>query len=90
MSGDTSKAAPLMFSFPGDDQKNRALLKVSGSDWSKPQSFNALGSSYEVSLPAQNGRGEMKFGVTVSQGEGKVIRTTSHMVIIPLMICSIN
>lgn len=61
-----------MFSFPSDDQKNRALLKVTGSDWSKPQSFNALGSNYEVTLPTVSGRGEMKLGVTVSQGEGKV------------------
>lgn len=60
-----------MFSFPSDDQKNRALLKVGEMGWSKPQSFNALGSTYEVAVPASSGRGEMRLGVTVSQGEGK-------------------
>lgn len=61
-----------MFSFANADQKNRALIKVGDSGWSQPQSFNALGSNYDVSLPSSSGRGEMQVGVTISQGEGKV------------------
>jgi len=83
LQGDTSKALPMMFSFPSDDQKNRAMLKVADSGWSKPQSFNALGSTYEVSVPAQSGRGEMYLGVTVSQGEGKVELTCRLIFVIP-------
>jgi len=71
-SGEAQHATPFMFSFPSDDQKNRALLKLGDSSWSKPQSFNALGSNYDVTLSSSVGRGEMQVGVTVSQGEGKV------------------
>lgn len=73
LTSDTSKATPFMFSFPTDDQKNRALLKLGDSNWSKPQSFNAIGSAYNVTIPSASGKAEMQVGVTVSQGEGKVI-----------------
>jgi len=69
---ESSKAIPFMFSFPTDDQSNRASIKVGDSQWSKPQSFDAIGSTYDVSVPAAGGRSEMQLGVTVSQGEGKV------------------
>lgn len=72
VNSDVSKAAPFMFSFPTDDQKNRALVKLGDSGWSKPQSFNAIGSAYDFTVPSPNGRAEMHLGVTVSQGEGKV------------------
>jgi len=68
------RATPLMFSFPTDDQKNRALIKIGDSEWSKPLSFNAIGSTYEATVPSSNGRSEMHLGVSVSQGEGKVGR----------------
>jgi vacuolar protein sorting-associated protein 13A/C len=65
------KALPYLYSYPTDDRKNRSLLKIGDSAWSKPQSFDALGSSYEVVLPAAAGRSEMHIGVDVSEGEGK-------------------
>jgi len=69
---ESSKATPFMFSFPTDDQSNRASIKVGDSQWSKPQSFDAIGSTYDVAVPAAGGRSEMQLGVTVGQGEGKV------------------
>ena len=69
---DTRKAQPFMFSFPTDDPKNRALLKIDDSAWSKPQSFDAIGSNYSVALQSSNGRSEMHVGVSVEEGEGKV------------------
>ncbi|KAF2089652.1 vacuolar protein sorting-associated protein 13 [Saccharata proteae CBS 121410] len=68
---DGRRATPFMFSFPTDDQKNRALIKVGDSNWSKPQSFDAIGSSYDVTLASTQGRAEMHAGVTVEEGEGK-------------------
>ncbi|KAK5015737.1 Vacuolar protein sorting-associated protein 13, partial [Cryomyces antarcticus] len=65
------KDVPFMFSFPTDDRKNRALIKVGNSDWSKPQSFDAIGATYDVSLASSTGRSEMHIGVTVEEGEGK-------------------
>lgn len=66
------KAKPFMFSFPTDDQKNRALIKVGESEWSKPLSFNAIGSQYSAGVPAPTGKAEMQIGVSIAQGEGKV------------------
>ena len=66
------KAKPFMFSFPTDDQKNRALIKVGDSSWSKAQSFDAIGSEYNVQVPSSSGKSEMHVGVSVMQGEGKV------------------
>ena len=68
---ETGKALPYLYSYPTDDRKNRSLLKIGDSAWSKPQSFDALGSSYEAVLPAASGRTEMHMGVSVSEGEGK-------------------
>jgi vacuolar protein sorting-associated protein 13A/C len=68
---DGAKAKPLMFSFPTQDKKNRALIKVGDSDWSKPQSLDAIGSDYAVALPSTKARSEMHMGVSVSEGEGK-------------------
>jgi vacuolar protein sorting-associated protein 13A/C len=69
---EAQKAKPFMFSFPTDDRKNRALLKVGDSEWSKPQSFDAIGSTYSVALNSSTGRQEMDIGVSVEEGEGKV------------------
>ncbi|KAI9725458.1 MAG: hypothetical protein M1828_003129 [Chrysothrix sp. TS-e1954] len=68
---DTGRARPFMFSFPTDDQKNRALLKVGDSAWSKPQSFNAIGSDFSVSVSSAAGKSSMQVGVAIAQGEGK-------------------
>ncbi|RDI80750.1 putative arabinogalactan endo-beta-1,4-galactanase A [Venturia inaequalis] len=68
---DGTKVKPFMFSFPTDDRKNRALLKVGDSEWSKPQSLDAIGSTYSVTLNSSAGRQEMDVGVSVEEGEGK-------------------
>lgn len=65
------KALPYMFSFGADDQRNRALLKVGESDWSKPQSFDAIGSNVEVVLPSKSKNTEIHIGINIEAGEGK-------------------
>ncbi|KAL9059489.1 MAG: hypothetical protein Q9162_001187 [Coniocarpon cinnabarinum] len=69
--GRPERAKPFMFSFPTDDQKNRALVRVGDSDWSKPQSLNAIGTQYSATVPSPNGKSEMQLGVSITQGEGK-------------------
>jgi vacuolar protein sorting-associated protein 13A/C len=68
---DARKAAPFMFSFPTDDRKNRAAIKIGESAWSQPVSFDAIGAAVDVKLPAESGRAEMHAGLTVREGEGK-------------------
>ncbi|TQS37082.1 hypothetical protein Golomagni_02454 [Golovinomyces magnicellulatus] len=65
------KALPFMFTFSGDDQRNRAILKVGESSWSRPQSFDAIGSTIEVVLPSATKNTEIHVGITVRAGEGK-------------------
>ncbi|KAI1654139.1 vacuolar protein sorting-associated protein 13 [Daldinia decipiens] len=65
------KALPFMFSYANDDQRNRTLLKIGDSDWSKPQSFDAIGSTTEIVLPSSKKDSEIHVGVTVEPGEGK-------------------
>lgn len=69
--GANHKALPYMFSYPSDDKKNRANLKVGGSSWSKPQSFDAIGSTSEVILPSSDSKTELHIGMSVAEGEGK-------------------
>lgn len=69
---ESGKPQPFMFSFPTDDKKNRALIKVDDTLWSKPLSFDAIGSSYSVVLPSSSGRIEMHIGVHIEEGQGKV------------------
>ncbi|KAF2103644.1 vacuolar protein sorting-associated protein 13 [Rhizodiscina lignyota] len=68
---EASKPLPFMFAFPTEDRKNRALIKIGDSQWSKPQSFDAIGSTYSVCLQSQSGRTEMHAGIKVEEGEGK-------------------
>jgi vacuolar protein sorting-associated protein 13A/C len=65
------KAVPYLYSYPTDDRKNRSMLKVGDSGWSKPQSFDAIGSTFEVVVPSSNGKSELHAGVSVAEGEGK-------------------
>ncbi|QIW98703.1 hypothetical protein AMS68_004221 [Peltaster fructicola] len=68
---DARKATPLMFSFPTDDRKNRALIKIGDSQWSQPVSFDAIGAAVDTKVAAESGRSEMHIGLTVKEGEGK-------------------
>ena len=65
------KAVPYMFSYPSDDRKNRAMIKVGDSAWSKPQSFDAIGSSFDVVIPSEREKSEINVGISVTEGEGK-------------------
>ncbi|KAK3299597.1 uncharacterized protein B0H64DRAFT_389102 [Chaetomium fimeti] len=69
--GNDQKAQPLMFSFNSDDHRNRAILKAGDSEWSKPQSFDAIGSTSEVVLDSTGKNAEIHVGVTVDSGLGK-------------------
>ena len=65
------KALPFMFSYGNEDNRNRALLKVDESEWSKLQSFDAIGSTSEVVLNSAAKNKEIHLGITVKSGEGK-------------------
>lgn len=65
------KALPFMFSYGSDDTRNRALIKVGDSEWSKPQSFDAVGSTSEVVLNSSSKDKEVHLGLTVNSGDGK-------------------
>jgi vacuolar protein sorting-associated protein 13A/C len=65
------KALPYMFAFGADDQRNRAILKIGESSWSKPQSFDAIGSTVEVVLPSALKSTEIHVGISIQNGEGK-------------------
>ncbi|KAL1957788.1 hypothetical protein VTO42DRAFT_5506 [Malbranchea cinnamomea] len=65
------RAVPYMYSYPTNDRKNRSIIKVEGSTWSKPQSFEAIGSTFEVVMPAERGKAEYHAGVSIEEGAGK-------------------
>ena len=67
----TRKALPYMFSYPTEDRKNRANIRVGDSTWSKPQSFDAIGSAFDAVLPSSSGKAELHIGISVAEGEGK-------------------
>ena len=69
---DSRKVMPFMFAFPQDKGKNRARLRVGDSDWSSPQSFDAIGSTYSVSIKSSAERSQTTVGVAIVEGEGKV------------------
>ncbi|ATY65465.1 vacuolar sorting-associated vps13 [Cordyceps militaris] len=69
---ENAKALPFMFSYgSSEDNRNRALLKFGDSEWSKPQSFDAIGSNSEVVLNSATKNKEIHIGITVNSGEGK-------------------
>jgi vacuolar protein sorting-associated protein 13A/C len=70
-SSNGGRARPYMYSYPTDDPKNRSILKVGDSAWSKPQSFDAIGSTFEAVLSSRTSRSELHVGVSVIEGEGK-------------------
>lgn len=70
-SRDQGHALPYMYSYANEDQRNRSIMKVSDSAWCKPQSFEAIGSTFEVIFPDRQGRSEFHSGVSVAEGEGK-------------------
>jgi vacuolar protein sorting-associated protein 13A/C len=68
---DQQKALPYMFAFAGDDQRNRVVLRVGDSQWSRPQSFDAIGSTTDVVLSSASKNSEIHVGISVDSGDGK-------------------
>ncbi|EWC44073.1 hypothetical protein DRE_07208 [Drechslerella stenobrocha 248] len=66
-----SFSVPYMFSYPTDDRKNRALLKVGDSAWSRPVSFEAIGNIDDVIIASSSRQEEIHIGISVTEGEGK-------------------
>lgn len=62
---------PFVFSHSSNDRRNRMLLRVGDSGWSKPLSFEAVGSEMEVVLPSASKNEEIHLGLTVTDGLGK-------------------
>ncbi|KAF2858296.1 hypothetical protein K470DRAFT_221567 [Piedraia hortae CBS 480.64] len=80
------EAKPLMFSFPTDDRKNRALIKLGDSAWSQPLSFDAIGANADAKLLSQSGKEQMHAGLNVMEGEGrykltKVVTITPRFIV---------
>ncbi|CAG8769250.1 9672_t:CDS:10, partial [Dentiscutata erythropus] len=64
-------AAPYMFSYPNEETRYRALLKVGDSEWSKPLSFEAVGTFLEVVVPSATKTEEIHLGVSIQEGHQK-------------------
>ncbi|KAK0549054.1 Vacuolar protein sorting-associated protein 13 [Tilletia horrida] len=62
---------PFLFSHNTNDRRNRVLLRVGNSSWSKPISFEAIGSETEVVIPSSTKNEEIHLGLTVEDGLGK-------------------
>ncbi|PWN25799.1 DUF1162-domain-containing protein [Jaminaea rosea] len=62
---------PFIFSHSSNDRRNRMLLRVGDSGWSRPLSFEAIGSEMEVVLPSASKNEEIHLGLTVADGLGK-------------------
>ncbi|KAJ5779395.1 Vacuolar protein sorting-associated protein 13 [Penicillium paradoxum] len=86
---DEGRALPYMYSYATEDQKNRSILKVSDSAWSKPQSFEAIGSTFEIIFPDRQGKSEFHSGVSVAEGEGKY-KLTKVVTLAPRFILKSN
>ncbi|KAJ2755700.1 Vacuolar protein sorting-associated protein 13, partial [Coemansia nantahalensis] len=69
------RGGPLMFSFGGYDLKNRALVRVGDGEWSRPLSFDALGSAAECTIPAADGLSDVHLGVAIEPGRGRYSHT---------------
>nr|CAG8504476.1 8535_t:CDS:10 [Entrophospora candida]CAG8514013.1 6898_t:CDS:10 [Entrophospora candida] len=79
--------APYMFSYPNDEIVNRALLKIGDSDWSRPISFEAVGTFLEVVVPSKSE--EMHLGVSIQEGQQKY-KLTKIITITPRFVLKNN
>lgn len=53
------------------ERRNRFVVRVGDSVWSKPLSFDVIGSEVEVTIQSSNGDREAHFGLNVEDGLGK-------------------
>lgn len=64
-------AVPLLWSFDNfDNRSNRAIIKVGDSKWSGPQSFEAIGTVNEVTIPSKK-QTNVHVGTEISEGTGR-------------------
>ncbi|KAG0050250.1 hypothetical protein BGZ83_004992 [Gryganskiella cystojenkinii] len=71
-----NKALPLMFSYGKTENGNRMLVQVGGnSQWSRPVSFEAVGSIMEIAVSAMDRPEEIHLGMNVELGKGKYALT---------------
>ncbi|KAJ1653989.1 Vacuolar protein sorting-associated protein 13 [Dispira simplex] len=70
-------ATPFMFSYESYEPRNRCLVRFAGGDWSKPLSFEAVGSLAEVAIPSTNSatHSTLHVGISVEPGPGRYSRT---------------
>ncbi|KAJ1666119.1 Vacuolar protein sorting-associated protein 13 [Coemansia sp. RSA 1646] len=66
---------PLMFSFGSYDFRNRALVRVGNSDWSRPLSFDTLGSASELVIPSASRFSDTHLGIEIEPGQGRYSHT---------------
>ncbi|KAI5294364.1 hypothetical protein KEM52_004170 [Ascosphaera acerosa] len=69
------KTLPHMYSYSTQDRRNRTLLKLDISDWTKPQSFEAIGSNFEAAFPSLQSKTDYYAGISVTEGQGKYLVT---------------
>eukprot|EP00842_Homolaphlyctis_polyrhiza_P001382 jgi/Hompol1/2244/HPOL_005409-RA len=73
---DPQVVAPLMFSYSSfEPLRSRTRIKVQSSDWSKPLSFEAVGSAFQVTIPNNADSSNVHLGVDIHDGEGKYYLT---------------
>ncbi|WFD18280.1 Vacuolar protein sorting-associated protein 13 [Malassezia caprae] len=68
------------------DHNNRFVLRVGDSSWSKPLSFDVIGSEVGVAIPSAQGDRELHLGLDVQDGLGKfklskVIKLTPRYIV---------
>ncbi|KAA1090635.1 hypothetical protein PGT21_008107 [Puccinia graminis f. sp. tritici] len=76
---------PLLFSHLSDDKRNRAVIRVGDSNWSKGINFDVVGANQQVTMQTSTKTSEYRVGLTVSEGLGKY-KLTKVVVIYPRFI----
>ncbi|KAJ3171453.1 hypothetical protein HDU88_007532 [Geranomyces variabilis] len=67
---------PVLFSFPNfEPVRSRVQIKTHGSDWSKPISFDAVGSAFDIPIQDNKTRSEAHIGTSIKEGVGKYFMT---------------
>ncbi|KAI7898920.1 uncharacterized protein BX663DRAFT_555462 [Cokeromyces recurvatus] len=73
---------PVIFSYPGVDNRNRAQISINDSKWSEPISFEAVGNSQDVTLHSKYDKLARHAGIKVEEGVG-ILRLTKVVTITP-------
>ncbi|KAJ1967345.1 Vacuolar protein sorting-associated protein 13, partial [Dispira parvispora] len=70
-------ATPFMFSYESYEPRNRCLVRFAGGEWSKPLSFEVVGSLTEVVIPSADSvaPSSLHLGISVEPGPGRYSRT---------------